>query len=136
MRAARLPPLASRCPEMRRQAPHPTPPPTGEALKLRGAGDPSMSETRRNKFLQSMAARKAGLPVAAQKLAKTLEEVDQFLVAERDVRRYITVTLPSHFRPVSREAERELRRRVSAGVRVRIRAQVRVLARATKQADK
>ena len=55
----------------------------GEALKLRGAGDPSMSETRRNKFLQSMAARKAGLPVAAQKLAKTLEEVDQFLVAER-----------------------------------------------------
>jgi len=54
-----------------------------EALKLRGAGDPSMSETRRNKFLQSMAARKAGLPVAAQKLAKTLEEVDQFLVAER-----------------------------------------------------
>jgi len=55
-----------------------------QALNLRGAGDPSMSETRRNKFLQSMAARKAGLPVAAQKLAKTIEEVDQFLVAERE----------------------------------------------------
>ena len=36
-----------------------------------------MSETRRNKFLQSMAARKAGLPVAAQKLATSLEEVDK-----------------------------------------------------------
>ena len=45
-----------------------------------------MSETRRNKFLQSMAASKAGLPVAAQKLAKTIEEVDQFLLAQRDVR--------------------------------------------------
>jgi len=58
------------------------------ALGLRTNGT-AQSETRRNKFLQSSAAKKAGLATAAQSLVSSDEEVEAFLTREASV---LTIT--------------------------------------------